>query len=100
MNGNISKLNIVLVGKYEIGKSIIDEFTDEGKFFSFISEDSTSITIKNKNNNEFIFSIFYAGSNIGPYSAIKKYSENASAVFMVYDKREEESFKELKKHFE
>ena len=57
MNGNISKLNIVLVGNYEIGKSIIEEFTDEykGKFFSFISEDSASITIKNKNNNVFNF---------------------------------------------
>jgi len=50
MNGNISKLNIVLVGNYEIGKSIIEEFIDEykGKFFSFISEDSASITIKIK----------------------------------------------------
>ena len=57
MNGNISKLNIVLVGNYEIGKSIIEEFIDEykGKFFSFISEDSASITIKNKNNNVFNF---------------------------------------------
>ena len=57
MNGNISNLNIVLVGNYEIGKSIIDEFTDEykGKFFSFISEDSASKTIKNKNNNVFNF---------------------------------------------
>ena len=52
MNGNISKLNIVLVGNYEIGKSIIKEFTDENNenFFSFISEDSASISIKNKNN--------------------------------------------------
>ena len=50
MNGNISKLNIVLVGNYEIGKSIIEELIDEykGKFFSFISEDSASITIKIK----------------------------------------------------
>ena len=31
MNGNISKLNIVLVGNYEIGKSIIKEFNDENK---------------------------------------------------------------------
>ena len=48
MNGNISKLNIVLVGNYEIGKSIIEEFTDEnkGNFLSFISEDSASISKK------------------------------------------------------
>ena len=51
---------------------------------------------KNKNNDVFNFSISYAGSSIGPYSAIKKFSENASAVFMVYDKQKEESFKELK----
>ena len=102
MNGNISKLNIVLVGNYEIGKSIIEEFTDEnkGNFFSFISEDSASISIKNKNNDVFNFSISYAGSCIGPYSAIKKFSENASAVFMVYDKQKEESFKRNEKHFE
>ena len=93
MIGNLSCIKIVLVGEYEIGKNIIEEFIEESneKFFSLISEESVSISIKNKN-----YSIYNAGSKIGPYSSIKKFSDDTSAVFMVYDKENEESFMKLK----
>ena len=93
MIGNLSYIKIVFVGEYEIVKNIIEEFINDSKekFVSFLSENSASISIKNKN-----FSIYNAGSRIGPYSSIKKFSDNTSAVFMVYDKENEESFMKLK----
>ena len=93
MIGNLSIIKIVLVGEYDIGKDIIEEITNiySKKFLSYITEEYVSITIKNKR-----YLIYNAGSGIGPYSSIKKLSEDASAVFMVYDKQNENSFTELK----
>ena len=93
MIGNLSIIKIVLVGEYETGKDITEEITNtfSKKFFSYISEESVSISIKNKR-----YLIYNAGSGIGPYSSIKKLSEDASAVFMVYDKKNENSFTKLK----
>ena len=100
----IPNIKIVLVGAETIGKSIIEEFTKkfEKDIISNKSNNSISITIpynnNNKNNNTLNFSIYYTGSKVGPFSLLKTFSENTSAVFMVYDKKGRESFEILQKY--
>ena len=95
----IPNIKIVLVGAETIGKSIIEEFTKKylKDIISNKSNNSISITIpynnNNKNNNTLNFSIYFTGSNTDPFSLIKTFSANTSAFFMVYDKKERESFK-------
>ena len=98
----IQNIKIVLVGTETIGKSILEEFTEKCEnIFSDKFNNSISITIpynNNKNNNTLNFSIYYTGSNEGPVSLLKIFSENTSPVFMVYDKKERKSFEILQKY--
>ena len=101
MSNSLKPLNLVFVGDWNIGQKILNSFSEKSTKCKTYDKNSIPplITMQINSNTNVKFWIYNAGTKTGAGSSIQAFanSESASAVLIVYNKTDKESFEKVKK---
>ena len=101
MSNSLKPLNLVFVGDWNIEQKILNSFSEKSTKCKTYDKNSIPplITMQINSNTNVKFWIYDAGTRTGVGSSIQAFSnsKSASAVLIVYNKTDKESFEKVKK---